>query len=66
MTAERRRRVYDIASKHNLIILEDDPYCNLRYDDHPLPSFLSLDRDGVLCFLFVVVVFLVCCWLLVA
>jgi aromatic amino acid aminotransferase I len=26
LTAERKRQIYDIACKHNLIILEDDPY----------------------------------------
>eukprot|EP00698_Gefionella_okellyi_P023302 TRINITY_DN7923_c0_g1_i1.p1 TRINITY_DN7923_c0_g1~~TRINITY_DN7923_c0_g1_i1.p1 ORF type:complete len:432 (+),score=71.44 TRINITY_DN7923_c0_g1_i1:1713-3008(+) len=46
MSTERRHRVYDIARRYNLIIMEDDPYWNLRYDDTPIPSFLSLDVDG--------------------
>ncbi|GKZ22025.1 hypothetical protein AbraIFM66951_007220 [Aspergillus brasiliensis] len=35
---ERRRAIYDVAEKHDLIIIEDDPYYFLRmgpYHDHP-------------------------------
>lgn len=49
MTPERKRQVYEIASRHNLLIIEDDPYWNLQLDDSLRKdnvSFLSLDRDG--------------------
>lgn len=44
----RRREIYDIASSYNLIILEDDPYYFVQFEDikdFP-PSFLSMDTDG--------------------
>eukprot|EP00667_Euglena_gracilis_P008936 EG_transcript_9071 len=46
-SAERRRKVYALASEYNFIILEDDPYFNLYLDEGPQPpSYLSLDTDG--------------------
>jgi len=52
----RRKQVYDLARKANIVILEDDPYWFLQYgkDKMPernvfqrpsLPSLLSLDED---------------------
>ncbi|XP_045597374.1 kynurenine/alpha-aminoadipate aminotransferase, mitochondrial isoform X2 [Procambarus clarkii] len=48
MDMTRRQEIYDIAHDYDLIILEDDPYFFLQYDEYeqPLPSFLSLDTDG--------------------
>ncbi|EMD37939.1 hypothetical protein CERSUDRAFT_152554 [Gelatoporia subvermispora B] len=52
LNIERRRSIYAIAQRHDLIIIEDDPYYFLQYPPdritpHPLvPSFLSLDTDG--------------------
>ena len=45
---ERRHEIYEIAREYNLIILEDDPYYFVQFNDvknYP-PSFLSLDTDG--------------------
>lgn len=33
MDEARRREIYSIASEYDLIILEDDPYYFLQYDD---------------------------------
>lgn len=44
----RRKEIYDICCKYNLLILEDDPYFFLQFGE-PLerpPSFLSLDTQG--------------------
>ncbi|RDX46890.1 PLP-dependent transferase [Lentinus brumalis] len=56
LSLERRKRIYAIAQRFDLIIIEDDPYYFLQYDtpDHPTTalstpfaaSFLSLDTDG--------------------
>ncbi|KAJ8457538.1 hypothetical protein ONZ51_g11472 [Trametes cubensis] len=55
LDAERRTKIYDIAQRYDLIILEDDPYFFLQYDlsqsgtemfKPPAPSFLSMDVDG--------------------
>lgn len=54
MPAARKRELYAVARKHNILIFEDDPYCFLqirKYDDSGrlLPieeTFLSMDVDG--------------------
>jgi kynurenine/2-aminoadipate aminotransferase len=45
-SVERKRRVYAIAQKYDLIIMEDDPYYYLQFETPWKPSYLSLDTDG--------------------
>ncbi|KAM3958415.1 kynurenine/alpha-aminoadipate aminotransferase, mitochondrial-like [Aphomia sociella] len=42
----RRRKIYELACKYNFLILEDDPYMFLNYNEVNEPSFLSLDTCG--------------------
>jgi kynurenine/2-aminoadipate aminotransferase len=45
----RREAIYKLASEYDILILEDDPYWNLRFPSPgspPLKSFLSMDVDG--------------------
>ncbi|TPX62847.1 hypothetical protein PhCBS80983_g00084 [Powellomyces hirtus] len=44
-SAERKRRIYDIASRYDIIILEDDPYYYLQFAAERAPTYFSLDRD---------------------
>ena len=48
LTLERKKKIYEIASKHNIIILEDDPYYYLRLDEDRSAhkSFLNLDTEA--------------------
>jgi len=46
MSLERRQRMYDLAVKHNVIILEDGPYFELRYSGKHIPNIKSLDKTG--------------------
>ncbi|KAL9186804.1 hypothetical protein ACHAXT_010524 [Thalassiosira profunda] len=48
LSLERKRRIYDIASEFDLIILEDDPYYFVRLegDRSEHPSFLEMDTDA--------------------
>jgi len=46
LSADRRKQVYAIAQKHNLIVLEDDPYYFLQFSKQRLPSLFSMDTDG--------------------
>ncbi|KAJ2160271.1 hypothetical protein GGF46_002383 [Coemansia sp. RSA 552] len=57
MSLERRQEIYAVAQRHNLVIIEDDPYYFLQLGPlpedpgsrtlaQPLPSLLSLDTDG--------------------
>ena len=46
LTADRRKEIYNIASEHEMLILEDDPYYFLQYLPDRPPSFLSMDSEG--------------------
>ena len=46
LSLERRRQLVGLAETHDLIIFEDDPYGELRFEGKPLPSLKSLDRSG--------------------
>lgn len=48
---ERRKGLYDIAVKHNIAIVEDNPYGALRFEGEVIPPIKSLDRDGRVVFL---------------
>ena len=45
--AERRPRVLEIAARHGVLVLEDDPYGLLGFDGEPLPALRADDADGV-------------------
>ena len=46
MSWERRKAVYALAQKYNAIILEDNPYGEIRFEGENIPSIKSLDTDG--------------------
>ncbi|KAJ8947639.1 hypothetical protein NQ314_008572 [Rhamnusium bicolor] len=46
MSLERRKEIYQICCKYNILILEDDAYCFLHFLDKQPVSFLSLDTEG--------------------
>lgn len=46
MSWERRKQVYALAQKYNVIIIEDNPYGELRFEGEDIPSIKSLDTDG--------------------
>ena len=49
LTLERRKALVDIATRHRLLIIEDDPYGRLRFRGEHLPSVFSLaEGRGVL------------------
>jgi DNA-binding transcriptional MocR family regulator len=46
---ERRRRLVEIADRYGLPIVEDDPYCELRYDGEDIPPLKVLSTgDNVI------------------
>jgi len=47
MPAERRARLADLARAHNVVILEDDPYVELRLDGEPVPAVKAFDNRVV-------------------
>ena len=46
MSFEKRKAVYELACKYDFIILEDDPYGELRFAGTNIPSIKSLDTEG--------------------
>ena len=47
MSYEKRKFLYNIAKKYKVLILEDNPYGDLRYFGNDIPSIKSLDKDGI-------------------
>lgn len=47
MSLEKRRRVYQLCRDHNVLVLEDNPYGDLRVKGEDVPAIKSLDREGV-------------------
>ncbi len=45
LSLERRRRVLELAVKHQTLIVEDDPYGDLYFGDAPPPSLLALSEQ---------------------
>ena len=46
LSLERRRKIMKIAETNDLVIFEDDPYVDLRFEGKHLPSLKSMDRTG--------------------
>lgn len=42
LTLERRKKVLEMAVKHNTLIVEDDPYGDLYFGEAPPPSLMAL------------------------
>lgn len=47
MSLEKRKKVYELCRNHNVLILEDNPYGDLRFAGEDLPSIKSFDQEGV-------------------
>lgn len=45
-TLERRKAILELAYKYNVLILEDNPYGDLRFAGEDVPSIRSLDTKG--------------------
>jgi len=48
---ERRKGLLEIAKKYDLVVVEDNPYGELRYEGNHLPALKSMDDDGRVVFL---------------
>ena len=47
MSLERRRALVEVATRHGVPIVEDDPYGELRFEGQAVPSLASMDEAGV-------------------
>ena len=48
---ERRKAVAELANQYGMVVAEDDPYRDLRYEGTPLHSIKYYDRNGWVMFL---------------
>lgn len=47
MSLEKRKKLYALAKQYGVLILEDNPYGDLRVAGEALPSIKSMDEDGI-------------------
>src|SRR5690625_65696 len=48
LSLERRPKILEIAKRYGVLVLEDNPYGLLGFDQEPLPAMRSMDEDGVI------------------
>lgn len=46
LSIERRRKMLELAEKYDVLILEDNPYFELRYSGEYVPPIKSMDETG--------------------
>ncbi len=46
MSLEKRKRVYELAEKYDIFILEDNPYGDIRFAGEDIQSIKSMDTGG--------------------
>lgn len=46
MSLSKRRAVYELAQRYDLVVIEDNPYGDLRFAGEELPTLKSMDADG--------------------
>lgn len=51
MSLERRKRMIEVCEKYGVLILEDDPYCDLRYSGDAVPPIKSFDKNNTVIYL---------------
>lgn len=48
LSAQRRPEVIDICHRHGVLIVEDDPYAQIRFEGDPVPPLRALTDDGII------------------
>ena len=46
MTEKDRRMVLDVAEKYDVMVLEDSPYREVRFDGEPVKTMYEMDKSG--------------------
>ncbi|MEG0276632.1 MAG: PLP-dependent aminotransferase family protein [Coprobacillus sp.] len=47
MSLEARKKILALAKQYEVLILEDNPYGDLRFEGEAIPSIKSMDEDGL-------------------
>ena len=50
MSYEKRKAVYELCLRHRVLILEDNPYGDLRFAGEHIPAIKTLDTEGIVCY----------------
>ena len=45
LSLERRRRLVELTAQHGVLVIEDDPYGDLRFSGEPVPSLYQLGLE---------------------
>ncbi len=51
LSLERRKKIAELVNKYEAPLIEDDPYCDLRYRGQALPAIKSFDEKGYVLYL---------------
>lgn len=51
MSHDRRVRLLELARRHHVLVVEDNPYRELRYDGAAPPPLAALDHEGLVIYL---------------
>ncbi len=46
MSAQKRRQLYELACRYDVLIVEDNPYGDLRFAGEDVPAIKTLDTEG--------------------
>lgn len=46
LSKRRRKTILDITEKFNLLVIEDDVYCDLAYEEFNVPSLFAMDKTN--------------------
>lgn len=47
MSLSKRKKLYELAKEYGVLIIEDNPYGDLRYSGEDVPCIKSFDKDGI-------------------
>ena len=48
LTTPRRERIIDICHRHDLLMVEDNPYAQIRFEGEPVPPLRSLTDEKII------------------
>jgi 2-aminoadipate transaminase len=48
LSAPRRERIIEVCHAHDLLIVEDNPYAQIRFEGDPVPPLRSITEEGIL------------------
>ena len=51
MSLEKRRRLYALAKQYGVLVLEDNPYGDLRFAGEHIPPIKSMDEEGLVMYM---------------